>query len=106
MKKKHNERRVYTKEFKEEAVRLVFEDGNPINEVARDIDIHQNLIYRWRDSLKVKGEDAFPGRGKNSGLEEEIKRLKKELKVAQEERDILKKALRIFSVMPNEDTDS
>ena len=105
MKKKHNQRRVFSKEFKEEAVRLVFEEGQSITEVSRDLDIHQNLIYKWRDALRTKGEEAFPGNGKSSGAAEEIKRLKRELSVVREERDILKKAVRIFSVMPEEDTD-
>ena len=87
MKKKHKERRVFTKEFKEEAVRLVFQDGHSITEVSRDLDVHQNLIYKWRDELRAKGEDAFPGRGKSAGLEEENQRLKKELAIVKEERD-------------------
>ena len=104
-KKKQQTRRVFTSEFKEEAVRLVFSEGQPVSEVARDIDVHQNLIYKWRDDLKTLGDAAFPGNGRSPALEEENKRLKRELAIAQEERDILKKAVRIFSVMPTEDTD-
>lgn len=99
-------RRTFTTEFKAEAVRLVFEEGQPISEVARDLDIHQNLIYKWRDELATKGEGAFPGRGRGSAPGEEIRRLKRKLAAVSEERDILKKAVTIFSRTPHNDTDS
>ena len=103
---KHQRRRKFSAEFKAEAVRLVFEEGQPVSEVARDLDIHQNLIYKWRDDIAQKGDDAFPGQGRGPGLAQEVKRLSRNLAAVTEERDILKKALAIFSSPPHSDTDS
>jgi len=105
-KQQHQIRRVFTPEFKEEAVRLVFTEGHPVSEVSRDLDVAQTLIYKWKEQMETRGNGAFPGRGKSPAQEKEIRLLKKKLAIAEEERDILKKAVRIFSVMPEEDTDS
>lgn len=68
-------------------------------EIAKELDIRPELIYRWRREYLDHQEDSFPGRGnlKQTDQEAEILRLKKALKDAQEERDILKKAVGIFS---------
>jgi transposase len=89
--------KVYTKEFKEEAVRLVQTSGKPVAQVARDLGISDSAIFQWQKQLNAKGADAFPGTGHQSGLEEENHRLRRELEVARQERDILKKVLGIFS---------
>ena len=91
------ERRQYDKEFKREAVRLVVEGKRRITEVARDLGIRSNMLHRWKRKLEEDGEGAFPGKGNLTAEEEAVRRLEKELKETREERDILKKALAVFS---------
>jgi transposase len=59
--------------------------------------IHRNLLYRWRKELMEDGETAFPGQGKTSGTEEDMRRLRRENARLREEREILKKALVFFA---------
>ena len=91
------ERRHYDKEFKREAVRLVVEGKRRATEVARDLGIGISLLHRWKRQLEKNHEGAFPGKGKLSAEEEATRRLEKELEEVREERDILKKALAVFS---------
>jgi len=88
----------HTKEFKQEAVRLLELGEKPASEVARELGIKRTLLYRWRDELRKKGEAAFSGSGRpRDDQMSEIVRLKKELKEVKEERDILKKAAAYFA---------
>lgn len=89
--------RVYTKEFKEEAVKLVQSSGKPAAQIARDLGISDSALYQWQKQLAEKGEEAFPGTGHQAAQDEEIRRLKRELEVTRQERDVLKKAISIFS---------
>ena len=89
--------KVYTKEFKEEAVKLVQNSGKSTAQIARELGVSDSAIYQWQKQLAEKGLDAFPGTGHQSALEEENRRLKRELEIARQERDILKKAVSIFS---------
>jgi transposase len=89
--------KVYTREFKEEAVRLAQTSGKPITQIARELGISDSAIHSWRKELAKHGTEAFPGKGHQSTLEEEISRLKRELERVQQERDILKKVVSIFS---------
>jgi len=93
-------RRKYDRQFKIEAVRLVTEEGRKASEVARDLGIHVNLIYLWKKQLAEDPKEAFPGRGKLKASEAEFRKLQRELADVKEERDILKKALAIFSRKP------
>ena len=93
-------RRKYDQEFKLEAVRLVTQGGRPVVEVARDLGVHENLLYNWRQKYLDDTAHAFPGKGHLKPADEEMRRLKKELTDVKEERDILKKALAIFSKHP------
>ena len=92
-------RRRYDREFKLEALRLVA-GGKRATEVARDLGVHVNLIYCWQKQLADDPEYAFPGHGKLKPQEEQLRRLERELADVKEERDILKKALAIFSKRP------
>ena len=94
---KEDKRRHFTREFKLDAVRLVTEKGTPVGKVARDLDIHPNLLHLWRRKFLKDGDKAFVGKGRVKPEEAEIKKLQKELEKAREERDILKKALAFFS---------
>jgi transposase len=93
-------RRQYDEEFKRNAVELTHKSGKKVSQVAEDLGINSSMLVRWRTEQESNGVRAFPGKGKltkGTDLEEENRRLKKELAVAQEERDILKKATAIFS---------
>ncbi len=70
--------KVYTREFKEEAVRLAQTSGKPIAHVARDLGISDTSIHQWRKELNEQGGEAFPGKGHQTALEEENRRLKRE----------------------------
>lgn len=94
------ERRTFDKEFKKEVTHLVAEGGRNVSEVARDLDIHPNVIHRWKREYLGDIEDAFPGKGRMKPEEEEMRKLKKTLVDVMEERDILKKTLAIFSKHP------
>jgi transposase len=89
--------RCFSEEFKRDAVQLVIEKGVPVGKVARDLDIHPNLLHQWRRRFLAEGSDAFVGKGHFKPQEAELKRLQRELEEVKEERDILKKALGIFS---------
>jgi transposase len=93
-------RRRYDRQFKIEAVRLVTQRGKRATEVARDLGVHVNLIYNWKRELAEDPDFAFPGHGKLKPADDELRRLKRELEDVKEERDILKKALAIFSKRP------
>jgi transposase len=102
-------RRQFTAEFKLEAVRLV-ESGRPVSAVARELQIGPSMLRRWRrqyasgrrtaargaarsaGGAAVRGSDVFPGNGKLTSQDEEIRQLRREVGQLREERDILKKA--------------
>lgn len=91
-------RRVFDSEFKRAAVKLALESGKRVSEVARDLGIRDGLLHRWIKQMNEDGaESAFPGKGHLKPEDEELRRLQKELRDVQEERDILKKAIAIFS---------
>ena len=93
-------RRKYDRQFKIEAVRLVVEESRKAAEVARDLGIHVNLIYLWKKQLSADPKEAFPGLGKLRASDAELRKLQRKLADVEEERDILKKALAIFSKKP------
>jgi transposase len=90
-------KKTYTREFKREAVRLAQTSGKPIAHIARELGISDASIHQWRKELAADGQEAFPGSGHQTAQEEELRRLKRELEVTRQERDILKKALIVFS---------
>ena len=100
-------RKSYSKEFKQKAVELSNVRGN-VAEVARELGINAEFIYRWRRELGINPEQAFNGKGKPQLSEEqkEIARLKRKLADAEMERDILKKAVGIFSANDRKSTNS
>lgn len=91
-------RRRFDQEFKRMAIELSNSHPN-IRELARELGVRADLIYRWRREASQNPQGCFPGNGKLalSDKDKEIARLKKELLDAQTERDILKKAVNIFS---------
>jgi transposase len=91
-------RRKFDKEFKLMTVELS-KSRKDLAALAKELDINVDLIYRWRKELLDKREGGFPGNGKVKQTSEEaqIARLKKQLREVEMERDILKKAVSIFS---------
>jgi transposase len=88
-------RKQFSSEFKREAVRLVTEGGLSIAQVARDLGLNDNLVSRWKKEAEQNGQRAFPGQGHPQ--DEELSRLRREVEVLRQEREILKKAISIFS---------
>ena len=92
--------RKYDREFKGEAVRLVTEGGRQVTDVARGLGIHENLLHPWKRKHKEDPSGSFPGKGRLKPGDEEFKRLQEENANLKEDREILKKALAIFSKHP------
>ena len=91
------QRRKYTREFKQEAVRLVTEGGYGVEAAARNLEISAKMLGRWKKELSDQGEKAFPGQGHLMPEEEELQRLRRENTQLRRERDILKKATVFFA---------
>ena len=88
-------RRQYNSEFKREAVQLVTQGGLSIAQVARDLGLNDNMVSRWKKEAEQNGQRAFPGQGHPQ--DEELSRLRRENEVLRQEREVLKKAISIFS---------
>jgi len=94
-----NKKRQFTQEFKKEAVEYSLSSGKTTEEVARDLGISPHNLKRWRFQYRKDGELAFPGHGRENFTpqDEKVRKLQKELQDTTIERDILKKALAIFT---------
>ena len=94
-----NERtvRVYDKEFKLNAIQLYLSSGHNYPKISSELGIPMGTLVTWVRSYKAEGKDAFPGKGNIKPADAELVNLRKELAIVREERDILKKALGIFS---------
>jgi len=90
-------RRRFDAQFKLDALRLAEEGNRKISDIARDLNIRPELLYRWKSEQTADPEHAFPGKGHMKPEEEYVRRLERELAQARQERDILKKALAYFS---------
>jgi len=95
----NNTRRQFSREYKLESVRLSYQRES-IRDLAAELGIRPELIYRWRSEFEATGEKSFPGNGNSGENEDEVAQLKRELAGIRMERDILKKALAIFSKHP------
>jgi transposase len=92
-------RRQFTKEFKIEAVELMMRTDKSAADIARDLGIRPELLYRWKSEYSINNDNSFVGSGKRLESDDQVRlrQLEKENRELQEERDILKKALGIFS---------
>jgi transposase len=90
-------RKQYSREFKQEAVRLLETSGKSTSELERDLDIGRGNLWRWKREFAENGEDAFPGHGRLTPEQERLRQLERENEILRQERDILKKAVAIFS---------
>jgi transposase len=95
-------RRRFDQQFKVDAVRLLGENGKAVAEVARDLGIGRNQLDRWRKQLHGtrSPQAAFPGNGNIGADKKELEDLRRELARVKEEREILKKAMAVFSRRP------
>ena len=89
-------RRKYSKEFKLDALRLYENSEKSVHEIEEDLGMGRGLLYRWKREIKEENIRVFPGNG--SPRDEELVRLRRELAIVTEEREILRKAVAIFSV--------
>jgi len=89
------QRKRYTKQFKEEAIRLVNQEGVSLTQVAQDIGLDASMLRRWRKEANLEGPKAFRGQG--VARDEELARLKRELGRVKRERDFLKDAAAYFA---------
>jgi transposase len=92
-----DKRRIYTEEFKREAVRLVTEQGYGVAEAARNLGLNASMLGRWKREGEATVNGAFPGKGRVSLEPEELYRWREEHRRLRIERDILKKALGFFA---------
>lgn len=90
-------RRLFSREFKVEAVRLVCDRRVSVAQAARDLDIHENMLRRWVKELSADPAQAFPGHGQGKPEQLEIEWLRRENAKLRAERDILKKAAAYFA---------
>ena len=94
-------RRQFTREFKIEAVELLLNGDRSGVEVARNLGIRPELLYRWKGDYLSNAEHSFPGTGHlTDPADERLRKLERELYRVTRERDILKKAMAIFSREP------
>ncbi len=91
------QRRVHSREFKLEAVRLIRDRGVSVAQAARDLDLHPNVLRAWLREFEADPAQAFPGQGQMKPEQAEIERLKREVIKLKAERDILKKAAAYFA---------
>lgn len=90
-----DQRRRFTKEFKQQAVELMNTSDKSVAQIAEELGVESHQLYRWRRNLEADGSQAFRGNGK--ARSDELADLRKENARLKEERDILRKAVAIFS---------
>lgn len=93
-------KRVFSREFKLEAVKLVLERGVAKSEAARQLGIHLNVLRKWVKDFEADPQQAFPGPGQMKPEQAELERLRRENVRLRAERDILKKAIASFAKDP------
>jgi len=94
------QRKQYTREFKLEAIDLHRTSGKSAAQIERDLGLHEGQLHVWKRQVKADGAEAFPGSGNLKESEAEVRQLRRENDLLRQERDILKKAIAIFSTSP------
>ena len=90
-------RKMYTAEFKREAVSLITNHGYGVSEAARNLGIHANMLRKWKRNVEQQGAHAFPGNSRLTPAQAELHRLRQANKRLRMERDILKNAALFFA---------
>ena len=80
---------------------MVVEQERTVREVAKNLGVNETVLHRWKAKFVEDGDLAFPGHGRLKPDDEELRRLRRELANARQERDILKKALAYFAKEKN-----
>jgi len=88
-------RKSYTREFKVQAVELLNTSGKPGHQIEDELGIGHGVLYRWRRQLEEEGSLAFPGNGNER--DKEVADLRRQVAELREEKEILRKAIAIFS---------
>ena len=88
---------LYTRQLKEEALELLATSGRSANQLGQELGIGKGCLTRWKQELAAEGEQAFPGHGHLPADQERLRQLERENEILRQERDILKKAIAIFS---------
>ena len=89
--------RTYDRDFKINAVNLYKSSGRSLKKIAEELGLAISTLSQWVQDYKKEGDQSFPGKGQVKPHEEELRALRKELVHVRQERDILKKAVAIFS---------
>ena len=97
-------KKVYTKEFKVGAARMVVDEKKQASHVARDLGVSNSALTKWIRDYKKHGSGAFPGKGFLVPQDDELRRLQRELRRAQMERDLLKKTIVFFAELDRKNT--
>ena len=90
-------RRVFSREFKLEAVKLIKERGVAVAQAARDLGVAESVLRRWTREGEMDPRQAFPGHGQVKPEQQEVTQLRREVAKLKAERDILKKAAAYFA---------
>ena len=85
-------RQVFSIEFKREAVRLLEQGDKEAAQLARELGIKRNQLYKWKAEIDEYGEAAFPGQGRRPKQDSNTEALEKKVARLEEENEILKKA--------------
>lgn len=89
--------KTYSREFKIEAVKLVTEQKYSVSRAAESLGVSGNVLRKWRDKMAQQGQEVFPGKGKLTAADDELRKLREECRRLRMERDILKKATAFFA---------
>jgi transposase len=92
-------RKAFSPEFKREAVRLLEQGDKPSAQLARELGVRRNQLYKWQEAVHEHGQAAFPGQGNRPRTKkaDDTRALQAELKKLREENEILKKAALYFA---------
>jgi transposase len=98
------EKKVYTKEFKLGAARMVVDERKKALHVARDLGVASSSLTKWIRSYRKHGVGAFPGKGMLAPVDQEKRDLERRLRRAEMERDLLKKTIAFFAELDRKNT--
>jgi len=90
----------HSREYKLDVLELLKTSGKSKAQLERDLGLYPGQLKTWQKALAADGEQAFPGTGHQTETDAEVRRLRRELEITRQERDILKKAVAIFSHLP------
>lgn len=90
-------KQIFSKEFKIEAVRLLEKQEKDASQLARELGVRRNQLYKWQKEIEDHGDDAFPGKGRRPVKQDETASLRAKIKRLEQENEILKKAAVYFA---------